>query len=119
MQMEVSAKDPLVITRADGVWLEDINGRRILDGAGCTRGVTVIGHGNRRVIKAITDQLVKVAYTPALESTNLPALGLTRLIGEITPGDLNTVMLFNAGSEATEAVMKLARQYHRQTGNIS
>ena len=38
-------------------------------------------------------------------------------MSEITPGDLNTVKLVNSGSEATEAAIKMARQYHRQTGH--
>ena len=116
-QMEKFAKNPLIVTNAEGVWLEDITGRRILDGFGGTSGVVVLGYGNQRVIKAMTDQLQQVVYTPALHATNLPALALAELIAEITPGDLNTVKLLNSGSEATEAAMKLARQYHKQTGN--
>ena len=116
-QMEKFARDPLIISKAEGVWYEDISGRRILDGSGGTSGVVVVGHGNQRVIQAMTHQLQQVAYTPALDSTNMPALDLARQIGELTPGDLNTIMLLNSGSEATEAAMKLARQYHRQTGN--
>lgn len=47
----------------------------------------------------------------------MKALELVELIHKITPGDLNTVKLFSGGSEATEAAMKLAGQYHKQTGN--
>jgi len=117
IQMAKFAEDPLIITRAEGVWLEDINGKKILDGVGTTVGVVGLGHGNRRVADAMTDQLQKVAQTPALDATNLPALELTKLLADLAPGDLNTVKLFNAGGEATEAAMKLARQYHRQSGN--
>jgi len=42
---------------------------------------------------------------------------LSELIASLTPGDLRTVKFFSGGSEATEGAMKLARQYHKQTGN--
>jgi len=117
MQMAKFAKDPLIITGAEGVWYEDINGRKILDGTAGVSGVVILGHGNQRVIRAMVEQLQRVAYTPPLDSVNLPALQLAGLVADVTPGDLNTVKLFNSGSEATEAAFKLARQYHQQSGN--
>lgn len=119
VQMEKFAADPLIISKADGVWLEDIRGRKILDAAASTSGVVILGHGNQRVNQAITEQLQKFAHGPVLESTNIPAMDLTKLLGDITPGDLNTVKLYNSGSEATESAMQLARQYHKQSGNPS
>ncbi|MBI4552062.1 MAG: aspartate aminotransferase family protein [Candidatus Latescibacteria bacterium] len=115
-QMQTFIEDPLVIARADGVWYEDVHGRRILDGLSGIFVVTV-GHGNRRVIEAIKAQLDTLAFAPPLHATNPPAIELVNRIADITPGDLNTVKLLSGGSEATEAAMKLARQYHKQTGN--
>ena len=51
-----------------------------------------------------------------MSSTNERALELTDLLCEITPPQFNTVHLVSGGSEATETAMKIARQYHRQTG---
>ncbi len=115
-QMKTFVADPLVIARADGVWYEDVHGKRYLDGLSGIFVVTV-GHNNRRVIEAMRDQLDQVAFTPPLHATNLPALQLVEKLAEILPGDLNTVKLMSSGSEATEAAMKMARQYHRQTGH--
>jgi adenosylmethionine-8-amino-7-oxononanoate aminotransferase len=115
-QMKSFITDPLVMTRADGVWYEDAHGKRYLDGLSGIFVVTV-GHNNRRVIAAMHEQLDQVAFTPPLHATNLPAIRLAEKLAEITPGDLNTIKLMSSGSEATEAAMKMARQYHRQTGH--
>jgi adenosylmethionine-8-amino-7-oxononanoate aminotransferase len=116
MQMREFAKDPLIMKSAQGVWYEDINGRKYLDGLS---GVFVVncGHGNQRIIDAIKSQLDTITFAPPLHSTNLNALKLRELIASVTPNGLDTVKLFSGGSESTEAAMKLARQYHKQTGN--
>ncbi|NLG27205.1 MAG: aspartate aminotransferase family protein [Chloroflexi bacterium] len=115
-QMKDFCREPLVVERADGVWYWDSAGNRILD---CLSGIFVVnvGHNNRRVIEAMKAQLDRLAFSPPLHATNPPAVELAKLVAEITPGDLNTIKLLSGGSEATEAAMKLARQYHRQTGN--
>lgn len=115
-QMTSFIEDPLVIAKADGIWYEDIHGRRIMDGLSGIFVVTV-GHNNRRVIEAIKAQLDTMAFAPPLHATNLPAIELVRRLGEVTPDNLNTIKLLTGGSEATEAAMKLARQYHKQTGH--
>ncbi len=115
-QMSEFVQDPLIMAKADGVWYEDVNGKRYLDGISGIFVVTV-GHNNRRIIEAMRKQLDTLAFSPPMHSTNTPAVQLVKLISEITPGDLNTVKLLSGGSEATEAAMKLARQYHNQTGN--
>jgi adenosylmethionine-8-amino-7-oxononanoate aminotransferase len=114
-QMKTFTRKPLVMAKADGVWYEDVNGKRYLDGLS---GIFVVnvGHNNRRVIEAIRAQLDEIAFAPPLHATSPAAIRLAEKIAEVTPGDLNTVKLVNSGSEATEAAMKMARQYHRQTG---
>lgn len=116
MQMKEFAKDPVVMKRASGIWYEDINGKKYIDGISGIFTVNV-GHGNRRVIDAMKAQLEEITFAPPLHSTNLRAIELTKLVSTLTPGDLHTMKYFSGGSEATEAAMKLARQYHKQTGN--
>jgi adenosylmethionine-8-amino-7-oxononanoate aminotransferase len=117
-QMKDFVRKPLIMERADGVRYWDVDGKSYLDGLS---GIFVVnvGHNNRRVIEAMKAQLDKIAFAPPLHGTNAPAVKLAARIAEITPGDLNTVKLLNSGSEATEAAMKLARQYHVQTGNAA
>jgi adenosylmethionine-8-amino-7-oxononanoate aminotransferase len=116
MQMKEFAKDPIIMKRASGVWYEDVNGKKYLDGISGIFTVNV-GHGNRRVIDAMKAQLEEIAFAPPLHSTNARALELTQLVSGLMPGDLHTMKFFSGGSESTEAAMKLARQYHKQTGN--
>ena len=115
-QMKEFARHPLIMKKAEGVWYEDVNGKKYLDGLS---GIFVVnlGHGNRKIIDAMKKQLDELSFAPPIHSTNLRAIELADLISSITPGDLHTVKLFSGGSEATEAAMKLARQYHKQTGN--
>jgi adenosylmethionine-8-amino-7-oxononanoate aminotransferase len=116
MQMQEFAKHPLVFTEGQGIHLTDSDGRRYIDGLS---GVFVasLGHGNQPVIEAMTKQLKRLAFAPPLHSTNPPALELTEMLLKIAPEGVSAVKLLSAGSEATEAAMKLARQYHQQSGN--
>lgn len=117
-QMREWIKDPLILERADGVRYWDVDGKCYLDGLS---GIFVVnvGHNNRRVIEAMKDQLDRIAFAPPLHGTNPAAVELAARIAEITPGDLNTIKLLNSGSEATEGAMKLARQFHHQTGHAT
>ena len=114
--MKEFAEHPLIMKSAKGVWYEDVAGKKYLDGLS---GIFVVnvGHGNRRVIDAMKKQLEEITFAPPLYSTNLRAIELAELLSKITPGDLHSVKILNSGSEATETAMKLARQYHKQSGN--
>ncbi len=115
-QMSAFIQDPVVMSRADGVWYEDVNGKRYLD---ALSGVFVatVGHNNRRVIEAMKAQLDQIAFAPPLHATNDKAVQLAQKVADITPGDLDTVKFLSGGSEATESAIKLSRQYHRQSGH--
>ena len=117
MQMREFARDPLVFVGGEGIRLTDAAGRRYIDGLS---GVFVasLGHGNLPVIEAMTAQARQLAFAPPLHSTNLPALKLTELLLRIAPEGVGAVKLLSGGSEATESAMKLARQYHQQTGHL-
>lgn len=115
MQMQEFAKAPMVFVAGDGMRLKTDDGREFIDGLS---GVftTSLGHGNRKVAAAISRQLERLAFAPPLHGTNQPALELTEMLLRLAPEGVSAVKLFSGGSEATEAAMKLARQYHRQTG---
>jgi adenosylmethionine-8-amino-7-oxononanoate aminotransferase len=115
-QMAEWSKSPLLMARADGVFYWDVHGKRYLDALSGIYTVSV-GHNNRRVIEAICKQLDTLHFSPPMHGSNPVAVQLANLIAEISPGDLNAVKFECAGSEVTEAAIKLARQYHRLTGN--
>src|SRR5215212_8458569 len=115
-QMADWSKNPLLMAKADGVFYWDVHGKRYWDALSGIYTVSV-GHNNRRVIDAVKRQLDTLHFSPPMHGTNPVAVQLANLIAEVAPGDLNTVKFESAGSEVTEAAIKLARQYHRLTGN--
>jgi adenosylmethionine-8-amino-7-oxononanoate aminotransferase len=115
-QMAEWSKAPLLMAKADGVLYWDNRGKRYLDALSGIYTVSV-GHNNRRVIEAIKKQLDTLHFSPPMHGTNPVAVQLANLIAELSPGDLNTVKFQCGGSEVTEAAIKIARQYHKLTGN--
>ena len=115
-QMAEWSKQPLIMSRADGVYYWDVQGKRYLDALSGIY-VVAVGHNNRRVIEAIHKQLDTLHFSPPMHGTNPVAIQLANLLAELAPGDLNTVKFQCGGSEVTEAAIKLARQYHKLTGS--
>ena len=116
MQMREFAKAPLVFAEGRGVRLKTLDGQEFIDGLSGVF-VTSLGHGERAVIDAIIAQLNRLAFAPPLHGTSSIALELTQLLLRLAPEGVTAVKLLSGGSEATEAAMKLARQYHKQTGS--
>ena len=115
-QMAEWTKQPLVMERADGVFYWDVTSKRYYDGISGIYTASV-GHNNPRVVAAIKKQLDTLHFSPPMHGTNPVAVQLANLLAEVAPGDLSTVKFECGGSEVTEAAIKLARQYHRLTGN--
>ncbi len=115
-QMAEWSKSPLVMAKADGVHYWDVSGKRYLDALSGIYVVSV-GHNNRRVIDAIRAQFDTLTFSPPMHGTNPVAVQLATLLAELAPGDLDAVKFQCGGSEVTEAAIKLARQYHKLTGN--
>src|SRR5258707_8559760 len=103
------AVDPIAIDHAEGVYLYTPEGRRILDFNSQLMSVN-IGHGDRRVIDAITEQASKLQYVQPAFATE-PRARLGAKLAEILPGDLDKVFLTLGGAEAIENAIKLARAY--------
>ncbi|TRW97750.1 aspartate aminotransferase family protein [Paracoccus sp. M683] len=99
----------------EGVWLFDSNGKRYLDGSGGA-AVSCLGHGDPQITQAIKDQLDKLAFAHTGFLTSEPAEALADLLIAHAPGDLDRVYFVSGGSEATEAAIKLARQYWVEKG---
>ena len=107
------AIDPIAIDHAEGIYLYTPDGQRIIDFNSQLMSVN-IGHGDRRVIDAITAQATKLQYVqPAFASEPRARLGAK--LAEILPGDLDKVFLTLGGAEAVENAIKLARHYTGRT----
>ncbi len=101
--------DPIAIDHAEGVYLYTPEGQRILDFNSQLMSVN-IGHGDRRVIDAITAQAEKLQYVqPAFVTESRARLGAK--LAELLPGDLDKVFFTLGGAEAIENAIKLARHY--------
>ena len=103
------AVDPIAIDHAEGVYLYTPDGRRILDFNSQLMSVN-IGHGNRRVIDAITEQATKLQYVQPAFVTEIRAR-LGQKLAEILPGDLDKVFFTLGGAEAIENAIKIARHF--------
>jgi len=103
----------VVIERAEGVWLQDIEGNRYLDGVSSI-WCNLLGHNHPQINAAIGDQLGQVAHSTSLGMGNRPAATLAKRLADITPGNLEHVFFASDGSSATEAALKMAFQYWLQ-----
>ena len=119
-QMSQFAEEPWVFTRAEGVRIQDDTGKWYIDGLS---GVFTnsLGYGNERVLEAAIAQLRQMHFAPPLHGTTPPAIELATRLRRVAPAAMRGehgvgVKLLSGGSEATEAAMKIARQYHKNTG---
>src|SRR6476646_4022748 len=103
------ALDPIAIDHAEGVYLYTPEGRRILDFNAQLMSVN-IGHGDRRVVDAITEQATRLQYVQPAFATEIRAR-LGQKLAEILPGDMNKVFFTLGGAEAIENAIKLARHH--------
>ncbi|MBF6605767.1 MAG: aminotransferase class III-fold pyridoxal phosphate-dependent enzyme [Chloroflexi bacterium] len=103
------AVDPIAIDHAEGIYLYTPDGRRIIDFNSQLMSVN-IGHGDRRVIDAISAQAAKLQYVQPAFATE-PRARLGAKLAEIMPGDLDKVFFTLGGAEAIENAIKLARHY--------
>mgnify|MGYP003627573057 FL=1 len=99
----------------DGCFLIDASGKRYFDGSGGA-AVSCLGHSNEKVKQAIKDQVDTLAFAHTGFFTSDPAEALADLLIANAPGRLDRVYFVSGGSEAVEAAIKLARQYHLERG---
>jgi len=109
-------KEYMMIDHAEGIYLYDSRGDRIIDGASGA-AVVCLGHGDRRVMERLTEQARKVSFTHMSTFTNEPMLRLSAELVKLAPRRLSRVYFASGGSEAVETSLKLARQYHIEKGN--
>lgn len=106
---------PPTATSAQGCYIYDKSGKSYLDGSGGA-AVSCLGHGDPDIISAIKSQADQLSFAHTGFFTSEPAEELTELLIKHAPGDLDRVYLVSGGSEATEAAIKLARQFHIENG---
>ncbi len=102
-----SKVDPIPVARAKGVYFWTPEGKRYIDFNSQLMSVN-IGHGDPRVVQAISEQAATLAYANPFMATE-PRARLGAKLAEIAPGDIDTFFFTNGGAEANENAVKLAR----------
>src|SRR4051812_27280849 len=108
-------EEQLIVERAEGTDLIDVDGNRYIDGVS-SLWCNVHGHGHPRIDAAVRDQLDRVAHSTMLGLSHPPAIELARRLVEIAPPGLNRVFYSDSGSTAAEIALKMAFQYWHQRG---
>jgi beta-alanine--pyruvate transaminase len=106
---------PRLITRAEGMYFTDANGRQVLDGfAGlwCCNA----GHCRKPIVEAIQKQAATLDYSPAFQMGHPLAFELANRIVKLAPPNLGHVFYTNSGSEAVDTALKIALAYQRVRG---
>jgi adenosylmethionine-8-amino-7-oxononanoate aminotransferase len=108
-------EEPLIVDRAEGTDLIDVDGRRYIDGVS-SLWCNVHGHRHPRIDAALREQLESVAHSTLLGLSHRPAIELAQRLVEIAPPGLRRVFYSDSGSTATEIALKMAFQFWRQNG---
>ena len=106
---------PIVIKRGEGVFLEDIDGKKYLD-AVSSWWVNLFGHSNKRINDALYRQANKLEHVIFANFSHEVGIELAERIVKVTPKGLNKVFFGDNGSSAVEIALKLSFQYHQQIG---
>lgn len=112
----LSEKGPRVITQAEGVYLTDSDGNKILDGMAGLWCVA-IGYGRTELADVAAQQMRQLPYyNTFFQTTHVPAIRLSEKLAQIALGNLNHVFFSGSGSEANDTNLRLVRHYWASRG---
>ncbi len=115
LHRQIHAAYPVAV-RGEGLHLYDAQGRAYIDASGGA-AVSCLGHGHPAVVRAIQQQAETLAYAHTSFFTSAPAEQLADTLIADAPQGLTHVLYVSGGSEAVEAALKMAQQYHRERGD--
>jgi 4-aminobutyrate aminotransferase len=110
---------PLVVDRARGLWVQDVDGNEFLD---FTAGIAVCatGHCHPEVVEAIRKQADRLLHMSGTDFYYTSQIALAEKLATLVPGEGTKRVYFgNSGAEAVEAAFKLARWHTRRELNIA
>jgi len=110
-QKALRAAGSRMICKGEGVYLQDVEGNRYLDGMAGLWCVNV-GYGRQELVTAATRQMEELAYYNCFFNTSTPAATrLSQLLAQVTPAGFNQCFFTNSGSEANDTVLRFGRHY--------
>ena len=106
---------PRLFVAAKDMHYTTIEGRQVLD---ATAGLWCVnaGHGRKKVVEAVQQQIAKLDYAPAFQMGHPLAFELASKVIQLLPGDFDHVFFTNSGSESVDTALKIAIAYHRAKG---
>jgi len=113
---QMAEYEPLIIDRAEGCTLIDVDGRRLLDGVS-SLWCNVHGHRHPKIDAAIRAQLDKIAHCTSLGSSNTTTIELSKRLVDMAPEGLAHVFYAGDGAASVEVALKMAFQYWQQCEN--
>jgi 4-aminobutyrate--pyruvate transaminase len=107
---------PLVLDRAEGVYVYDTDGKRYIEGlAGLW--CTGLGYGNKELVEAAKEQMEKLSFTHLFGGkSHEPAIQLAEKLKELVPIPVSKIFFTSSGSEANDSQIKLAWYYNNARG---
>jgi 4-aminobutyrate aminotransferase/(S)-3-amino-2-methylpropionate transaminase len=110
---------PIYVARAEGAWLEDVDGNRYVDFAGGI-GCLNVGHRRDTIVRSVREQLDRFMHTCVQVTPYEGYIRLAERMNEVTPGKFPKKTLFvNSGAEAIENAVKIARSYTKRPAIIA
>ena len=112
---KVGANSRTFAETADGIYLYDENGQKLIDGPGGMWCVQ-IGYGRKEMAEAIADQVYKMPYYSPWNMSASPSALLARKIAELAPADLKHVFFTTCGSTAVDTAIRFVHFYNNVRG---
>lgn len=110
------ARPMLRIKRAEGAYLVTEDGNRLIDGIG-SWWVSNLGHQHPRLVAALKRQADQMCHVSLAGITHAPAEALAEALVKAAPRGLTRAFFSDDGSTAIEVAVRMALQYHQQTGH--
>lgn len=105
---------PQIAVKAEGIRFTDSDGKTWIDIRGGYSSVNV-GYGRTDIVEAAHEQMLRLHYYPQTSTTEV-LVHLLEKLAEISPGSLDRTWPTTGGSEANETAIKIAKSYHKRTG---
>jgi putrescine aminotransferase len=115
---DLGGKGVRIITAGEGVYIQDSEGQKILDGMAGLWCVN-LGYGRQDLVDAAANQMQQLPYYNSFfQTAHPPAIELSTALSEISPPQFNHVFFTGSGSEANDTVIKLVRRYWDLLGEV-
>jgi adenosylmethionine-8-amino-7-oxononanoate aminotransferase len=105
----------LVVEGGEGIYLNDMHGRRYID-AMSGLWVVAVGHGRTELAEVAREQMERLAFANPFAYATPPAVDLATKIAQVTPAEITRAFFVNGGAEAVETALRMAKQWQYNRG---